>query len=129
MTDFSDNDNDPAKMADAVVAPSPFDDNVSEGQCELCGEMLPEGERMFKYHGYSGPCPKGPRPRAQRVGIVEYLRGQADDGQFYLQVKFNGADFNILGPFDTQGECDRATEDLLSMMRQCGARDGSALNN
>jgi hypothetical protein len=28
--------------------------------CELCGEPMPEGEEMFKYHGYSGPCPKPP---------------------------------------------------------------------
>ena len=27
-------------------------------KCELCGEPMPEGEQMFKYHGYSGPCPK-----------------------------------------------------------------------
>ena len=26
--------------------------------CELCGEPMPEGEEMFRYHGYSGPCPK-----------------------------------------------------------------------
>ena len=26
-------------------------------KCELCGEPLPEGEEMFKYHGYSGSCP------------------------------------------------------------------------
>lgn len=127
--DTSDNDNDPSKFADGPQEPSPFDDSVSEGQCERCGELLPEGERMFKYHGYSGSCPKGPRPRAQRVGIVEYLRGRANDGQFYLQIKFDGVDFNILGPFDTQSECDRATEDMMSMMRQCGARDGSAAHN
>jgi hypothetical protein len=28
--------------------------------CELCGEPMPDGEEMFKYHGYSGPCPKPP---------------------------------------------------------------------
>lgn len=28
--------------------------------CEICGEPMPEGETMFKYHGYSGPCPKPP---------------------------------------------------------------------
>ena len=28
--------------------------------CELCGEPMPEGETMFKFHGYSGPCPKPP---------------------------------------------------------------------
>lgn len=27
------------------------------GTCGLCGKPLPEGEEMFKYHGYSGPCP------------------------------------------------------------------------
>jgi len=29
--------------------------------CELCGEQMPPGEEMFKYHGYSGPCPKPPK--------------------------------------------------------------------
>jgi hypothetical protein len=32
-------------------------------RCSLCGEPMPEGEQMFKYHGYSGPCPKPPLPR------------------------------------------------------------------
>jgi hypothetical protein len=31
--------------------------------CKLCGEPLPAGEEMFKYHGYSGDCPKPPLPR------------------------------------------------------------------
>lgn len=26
--------------------------------CELCGEPMPPGEEMFRFHGYSGPCPK-----------------------------------------------------------------------
>lgn len=26
-------------------------------KCELCGEPMPAGEEMFKYHGFSGPCP------------------------------------------------------------------------
>jgi hypothetical protein len=28
--------------------------------CVLCGEPMPEGEEMFNYHGYSGPCPNPP---------------------------------------------------------------------
>jgi hypothetical protein len=28
--------------------------------CGLCGEPMPPGEQMFKYHGFSGPCPKPP---------------------------------------------------------------------
>ena len=31
--------------------------------CELCGEPMPLGETMFKFHGYSGPCPKPPLPK------------------------------------------------------------------
>lgn len=38
-------------------------------KCEICGEPMPEGETMFKFHGYSGPCPKPPlmQPHQQRV--------------------------------------------------------------
>ena len=32
-------------------------------KCELCGEPMPPGEEMFKYHGYSGDCPKPPIPK------------------------------------------------------------------
>lgn len=31
--------------------------------CELCGNPMPPGEEMFKFHGYSGPCPT-PTPEA-----------------------------------------------------------------
>ena len=34
-----------------------------EARCEVCGEPMPPGEEMFKYHGYSGPCPKPPLPK------------------------------------------------------------------
>jgi len=36
-------------------------------KCEVCGEPMPEGEQMFKFHGYSGPCPKPPLPKPQWV--------------------------------------------------------------
>jgi hypothetical protein len=26
--------------------------------CELCGQPMLPGEEMFRYHGYSGPCPE-----------------------------------------------------------------------
>lgn len=28
--------------------------------CSVCGEPMPPGEEVFKFHGYSGPCPKPP---------------------------------------------------------------------
>lgn len=36
---------------------------TEQGTCDLCGEPMPPGEEMFKFHGYSGPCPKPPLPR------------------------------------------------------------------
>ena len=34
-------------------------------KCQLCGEPMPAGEEMFKFHGYSGPCPKPPLARTK----------------------------------------------------------------
>jgi hypothetical protein len=39
------------------LAPKPV---VKEGGCAVCGEPMPPGEEIFKFHGYSGPCPKPP---------------------------------------------------------------------
>lgn len=38
-------------------------------RCELCGEPMPAGEEMFKYHGYSGDCPKPPLPKPKIVSV------------------------------------------------------------
>ena len=46
-------------------------------KCELCGEPMPEGEEMFNYHGYSGPCPK-PHLSEKAQQISDYERGQRD---------------------------------------------------
>lgn len=35
-----------------------------QSKCQVCGEPMPEGEQMFTYHGYSGPCPKPSRAEA-----------------------------------------------------------------
>lgn len=37
---------------------------TEKAKCTLCGEPMPPGEEMFKYHGYSGPCPK---PAKQKI--------------------------------------------------------------
>ena len=54
-------------------------------RCGLCGELMPPGEEMFRFHGYSGPCPKpalqppcpecppGRKPHAERVGEIDRL--------------------------------------------------------
>lgn len=35
--------------------------------CTICGEPMPDGEQMFKFHGYSGDCPKPPLPKPPSV--------------------------------------------------------------
>lgn len=42
-------------------------------KCEICGELMPEGEEMFLYHGYSGDCPKPPLPRIRYIPVPEDL--------------------------------------------------------
>ena len=32
-------------------------------KCAICGEPMPIGEEMFKFHGYSGDCQKPPVPK------------------------------------------------------------------
>lgn len=36
-----------------------------KARCMLCGEPMPAGEEMFKFHGHSGPCPKPRLPKVQ----------------------------------------------------------------
>jgi hypothetical protein len=56
--------------------------------CAICGEPMPEGEEMFKYHGYSGRCPKPPLPRkaspeeARLTRIYDILAGINDKIEF-----------------------------------------------
>ncbi|HBJ74661.1 MAG TPA: hypothetical protein DDY86_03890 [Syntrophaceae bacterium] len=39
-------------------------------KCAICGEPMPDGEEMFKFHGYSGPCPKPPLPKAKIENLL-----------------------------------------------------------
>lgn len=43
------------------------------GKCDLCGEPMPLGEEMFKFHGYSGPCPKPPLKTASMMSGRELV--------------------------------------------------------
>lgn len=47
--------------------------------CSLCGKPMPPGEEMFKFHGYSGPCPK-PTPKEPAPSPVEPA-GAAPEGR------------------------------------------------
>lgn len=41
--------------------------------CQLCGEPMPEGEKMFNYHGMSGTCP-AKKAENKIASTVKYLR-------------------------------------------------------
>lgn len=47
--------------------------------CELCGEPMPPGEEMFKFHGYSGRCPAPlktqPTPEERAQTAYNIFRG------------------------------------------------------
>lgn len=49
--------------------------------CELCGEPMPDGETMFKFHGYSGPCPKPPLTKTEREAREEARREAAANAE------------------------------------------------
>jgi hypothetical protein len=49
------------------MAPEPGPPPAEVASCELCGEPMPPGEEMFRYHGSSGDCPK-PRLRETTNG-------------------------------------------------------------
>lgn len=89
--------------------------------CELCGEPMPDGETMFKFHGYSGPCPKPPLQKTEVV--AEYVFRDMQDGELWLDVRVNRQPYMQIGPFDTATERQRAHDDLLTMTRSLGAKD------
>ena len=39
-------------------------------KCIICGEYMPLGEQTFKFHGYSGPCPKPPLLKPHQARVV-----------------------------------------------------------
>lgn len=44
----------PAPPAEPPVDPG------AKAHCAICCQPMPEGEEMFRFHGYSGPCPAPP---------------------------------------------------------------------
>lgn len=91
-------------------------------KCELCGEPMPAGEEVFKFHGYSGPCPKPSQILKSQV-IAEYIFRDMTNGDFWIDIKMNRELYGTIGPFDTEGERQRAHDDLLDMTRSLGAVD------
>lgn len=89
--------------------------------CELCGEPMPAGEEMFKFHGYSGPCPKPPPALATQC-VVEHIY-RDENSEFWIDFRVDRQPYASLGPFATETERKRVHDELLGMLRSQGAID------
>jgi hypothetical protein len=90
-------------------------------RCSLCGEPMPENETMFKFHGYSGPCPKPPKPKPRMLSMIKYF-SREQGNKFFLDVEVDGNLHRSLA-FDTEQERSVAYGDLITMIRQTGGTD------
>lgn len=57
-----------------------------QAKCEICGEPMPPGEEMFKYHGYSGPCPKPALPKVSQPSELDRLRDEIEAWKMYSSL-------------------------------------------
>ncbi len=65
-------------------------------KCEVCGEPMPASEKMFRYHGRSGNCPKPPLPRDNGIEAVKLLIKSATGVDVGVRVE-NG-EFIVIDP-------------------------------
>lgn len=68
-------------------------------KCEICDEPMPEGEEVFKFHGYSGPCPKPPKesvtgysaPSPEQIALVNKFKAHEKAlGELFKEAKASG---------------------------------------
>ena len=71
-------------------------DEIEKARCELCGEAMPDGEEMFKFHGYSSNCPKPPMPRDYGIDGVKKLF--KDVTGVDVEVRVESGEFIVIDP-------------------------------
>jgi len=87
----------------------------AEPKCLLCGELMPPGEEIFNYHGYSGPCPKRMETSCESENLVKELaRITAERDAFVAAVKDYRQHFEV-DPFspDAALSADIAIDEAL----------------
>jgi hypothetical protein len=68
--------------------------------CILCGDPMPSGEEVFKFHGYSGPCPK---PRLKKSPMALYTKETLPTGGWRSYRKLLPTQMKrIDGPFQVE---------------------------
>ena len=85
--------------------------------CSLCGEPMPESETMFKFHGYSGPCPKPPLQKAPR---------QKETDEALLSECLSVLEFATYhdGRYDQQHNTERFLNPAQSLVKKIADRLG-----
>lgn len=88
-----------------------------ESKCERCGEPMPEGETMFKFHGYSGPCPKPPLKKEKQAQLItdEQIEAVFEKVASLHAIPVNGSSvvFSTLVGIDQAKEFARAIEEII----------------
>lgn len=71
-------------------------DSVQPMVKPLCGEPMPAGEEMFKFHGYSGNCPRPPLPRDYGIeGVKKLFKNVTGDD---VDVRVDNGEFIVIDP-------------------------------
>jgi hypothetical protein len=96
---------------------------MADHLCEICGQSMPEGESMFKFHGYSGNCPTPPQQKRAFGHVAEYFKVDRADHTFWIEVHLDRAKYADLGPFASDTERDSALDDLMAIVRSTGGVD------
>lgn len=65
-------------------------------KCDLCGEPMPAGEEMFKFHGFSCSCPKPPLQRDNGIEAVKRLF--KDVTGVAVDVRVENGEFIVVDP-------------------------------
>lgn len=104
-----------------MMTPPDNSPSATAARCQLCGEPMPPGEEMFKYHGFSCDCPKP--SLAKTEVMVEYIFRDMRNGEFWIDIKVQRQPWCQIGPFASEAERQRAHDDLLNMTRASGAKD------
>ncbi|HLW67869.1 MAG TPA: hypothetical protein VKS79_21300 [Gemmataceae bacterium] len=90
-----------------------------QAKCELCGEPMPPGEEMFKFHGYSGNCPKPPLERFWEITAT------CENGHTHI-VKLDANTFSKAGAEQWAGLLDGSSRFFVhppgpeSVIGKCG---------
>jgi len=102
-----------------------------QAKCQICGEPMPAGEEIFKFHGYSGNCPKPPLPRPPTdKEMLDWLQSRASEGLVSMAFELDGGvhvTLDLLGGEQLAvREVESVRYGIAALMRQHGEKSNAA---